>query len=283
MDGSSAHPEGYKEYKERNTDSRTNEELFLLALNDDDEIAWEAITELQRRGNRDIFEQAHQFCISSETKKRRVGADILGQLGLLERPFHEEIFVVLLAMLQQEQESEVLKSVAVALGHRNDPRAIKALARLKHHPDEAVRFGMVFGLMGYEDELAIQTLIECSTDIDVDVRDWATFALGSQIELDTLAIREALLARLNDTDENTRSEAIVGLAQRGDPHMVEPLIADLEQGWISNAALEAAAEIGDPRLYPILQQLQLTWADDNDEWLYKRLLEAIESCRPVQK
>jgi HEAT repeat protein len=52
-------------------------------------------------------------------------------------------------------------------------------------------------------------------DTAPEVRDWATFALGTQIDLDTSEIRDALAARLNDPDEVTRAEAATGLSRRG--------------------------------------------------------------------
>lgn len=155
------------------------------------------------------------------------------------------------------------------------------MVRFKHHADEGVRFGVVMGLLTLEDELAVQTLIELSTDADADVRDWATFGLGSQIELDTPAIREALVARLSDEDEDTRGEAMVGLARRHDSRMVAPLLTDLEHGYSGSLTLEAATEIADPLLYPALLALQTTWEGDRDNWLYHQLEEAIEACRPI--
>src|SRR5581483_9093861 len=222
------HQEGY-------ADTRTNEELLHVALTEaDEEVVREAIMEMHMRGGRDVFEHACRLCASPEARERRVGADILGQLGTPNHTFPEETLSILLSMLEQEQEPKVLNSIAVALGHRHDPQAIEPLARLKNHQDEGVRFGVVFGLMGHEDALAIQTLMELSTDTDVDVRDWATFGLGSQIEADTPAIREVLAARLTDEDENVRGEAIVGLARRHDRRMVEPLLTDLEAGWFGS-------------------------------------------------
>ena len=49
------------------------------------------------------------------------------------------------------------------------------------------------------------------------VRDWATFALGTLAEADAEELRDALAARLDDPDEDTRLEAVHGLAVRGDP------------------------------------------------------------------
>ena len=146
---------------EQYTDIRTKKELFHVSLNRTDEDAsYLAISELQLRGTLDVFEHAHQLCTSSDTYERRVGADILGQLGTPDPKFHEETLAILLGMLEQEREPEVLKSIGIALGHRHDPRAIEPLVRLKKHPDEDVREGVVFGLLDHEDELAIQTLIE---------------------------------------------------------------------------------------------------------------------------
>lgn len=268
-------------HQERHADTRTNEELLHAALAEaDDEVSWRAIMELHLRGGRDVFERACLLCASPEGRERRVGADILGQLGTPTYAFPEETLAVLLGMLEREQEPDVLRSIAVALGHRHVPCAVEPLVRLKQNPDARVRFGVVFGLLGHEDTLAIQALLELSTDSDTEVRDWATFGLGSQIEADTPDIREALVARLSDEDENVRGEATLGLARRHDRRMVEPLLADLEAGWFGSLSTTAAAEIGDPRLYPALVRLREDWEGDRDDWRYRGLETAIDQCRP---
>ena len=62
----------------------------------------------------------------------------------------------------------------------------------------------------------LAALIALSADPEAAVRDWATFALGTLAEQDSPALRDALAARLDDPDEDTRLEAIHGLALRGD-------------------------------------------------------------------
>jgi HEAT repeat protein len=107
--------------------------------------------------------------------------------------------------------------------------------------------------------LAVHTLIELSRDQDELVRDWATFGLGSQIETDTAPIREALFARLSDADEIVRGEALVGLARRRDERAIEPLIQELQRypaEKIGDFAIEAAEEMADARLLPILTRLK---------------------------
>ncbi len=73
----------------------------------------------------------------------------------------------------------MLQSIGAAFGHLNDPRCIPALHRLRDHPDEDVRHSVVYGLLGHDDDLAVDTLVELSSDPDEDVRDWATFGLGN--------------------------------------------------------------------------------------------------------
>ena len=275
-------------------DPRSIEALFrdaLIEMDDEvlagEDIAWTAISALHFRGGRDVFERACKLCASEDIHERRVGVDILAQLGVKSWPepyeyaFPEETIALLLDMLEQEQEPEMLHSIAVALGYRKDPRAVAPLARLKNHSSDLVRFGVVHGLIGREDDLAIQTLIDLTTDTDTDVRDWATFALGSQIETDTPAIRAALVARLTDENDVVRGEAMVGLARRHDSRMVEPLLAELAElrkSWPGDLLLEAAAEIGDARLYPILVRIREEWDGDEDDWRLRGLDEAIEKC-----
>ncbi|MGL6341154.1 MAG: HEAT repeat domain-containing protein, partial [Waterburya sp.] len=108
---------------------------------------------------------------------------------------------------------------------------------------------------------------------------WATFGLGSQIDTDTPAIRQALWQRLinekTDQDETYEiyGEALVGLAIRKDERVIEFLLKEFNSGCVGYLALEAAEEIGDSRLYSALVNLRTWLTKDRD------LLEsAIASC-----
>src|SRR5205807_6775221 len=131
---------------------------------EDEEAAWQPVVVLHYRGTREIFEIARNLCESQIPKGRKLGVDILGQLGTPERPFKDESLPILFALIENEQDTEVLSSVGVSLGHINDARVIKPLIKLKNHPSADVRFGVVHGLLGQEDDLAIKTLIELSKD-----------------------------------------------------------------------------------------------------------------------
>jgi HEAT repeat protein len=82
--------------------------------------------------------------------------------------------------------------------------------------------------MGHDEPLAIQSLIELTKDEDARVRDWATFALGQQVDADTPSLRDALIERLTDSDDDARGEALIGLARRGDRRLIPALIDELE-------------------------------------------------------
>jgi len=291
-----------KKHQSGVSDRRSTDELIAAALAEivaadaegDDPEQWKpmtALNALQTRGGQDVFARAKALCQSSEPIERRLGASILGQLGaprpasLATAPFYAESVAILLEMLAREKNAATLGDIAIALGHRHDPRAIPLLIGLRDHPDAGVRFGVVFGLMAYEDADAIKALIALSADEDDDVRDWATFALGSQIETDTPAIREALAARLTDANETVRGEALVGLARRHDPRVNKPLLSELTDllttppdEW-GTLPFEAAEESGDPRFHAILMRLAAAWDATTipHDWRYKGLRAAIQA------
>ena len=201
------------------SDPRPVEELISSALSEPDEehTYWDAVVALHWRGTREVFDRTSQLCQSLCPMERRLGADILGQLGCPDRSFPKECPQILLGMLEREEDHRVLDAILVALSHHRAPEAIGPASRFRHHADPEVRLGVVFALMGYENQEAHGVLIELTRDADAQVRDWATFALGTQCETDTPAIRDALADRLADTDDETRCEALVGLARRGGP------------------------------------------------------------------
>ncbi|OYV95779.1 MAG: hypothetical protein B7Z73_01935 [Planctomycetia bacterium 21-64-5] len=106
----------------------------------------------------------------------------------------------------------------------------------------------MLALTGHEEQAAIECLIRLSRDSDSDVRDWATFGLGSQCDLDTPQIRDALAARLDDTDDDTRHEAIVGLARRQDRRAIAAVGRELSSDCVSSLVLEAADLLGLPHV-----------------------------------
>ena len=258
-------------------------ELIKLALAVEEPWEYGYIPVLQRRGSKEVLLAAQKLCLSSEIAQRKLGVDILGQLGSPKRTFLNQRLTALLKLLETEANEQVLHSIGVALGHLNDYRAVKPLIRFKNHPDADVRYGVVIGLLTQESSFAIETLIELSTDEDVDVRNWATFGLGAQIDLDTTEIRAALWQRLikEDTqDSDTQEiygEALVGLAKRKDTRIIPFILKELEGNTVSVLALEAAEEIGNVKLYPALIELRKQW--DRKEYISDILDDAIASCK----
>ncbi|MFQ4142812.1 HEAT repeat domain-containing protein [Chlorogloeopsis sp. ULAP02] len=270
--------------EEQHNDPRSTEELIQIALAQENEYTFRDIVSiLHFRGSLEVFEAASRLCKSQNPKERELGVDILGQLGIPKRSFPYESVNILLQLLEKEEDTEVLGAIGVALGHLKDSRGIQPLVKLKNHASANVRFGVVFGLLSQTDELAINTLIDLSADEDADVRNWATFGLGSMIEINSPAIRDALFKRLIDekneteTESEIRGEALLGLAIRRDERVVNLLIEELTSKWVGKLAVEAAKEVGDSRLYTVLIRLKEWWNVDNN-----LLKEAIENCKPEE-
>ena len=215
-----------------------------LAADADSDRRRRAIDRLQRRHDHETFDAALALCRSGEPRRRVLGIEILAQFGYVEdeseRPFRERTIRSLLELAETERSVPVLRAIGTAFGHLHDARAIDLLVRLAGNRSEVIRLGAVEGLLGHDDDRAVDALVTLSTDSDTSVRDWATFGLGSMIARDTLQVRDALMARSADADPDTRGEALVGLAARGDQRAIEPLLRELEEyeGTLLDEALE---------------------------------------------
>ena len=253
-------------------DPRSTADLISAALTAaDEDAAWDIICVLQHRGTGEVLDATRRLCASECPRERELAADILGQSRVRDKTQHEESVRLLIGLLETEQDLDVVWSALCAVGHRGDPLAIPAVLRWKDHPDPEIRLGVVFALVGLTDVSAVNALIELSGDQDTDVRDWATFELGSQIDIDTPSIRDALVRRLTDADETVRGEAIVGLARRKDERVLPLLLEELERDEVSDLALDAAAETGDPSLLPALLRLKERTQDAPGIWLQSAL------------
>jgi hypothetical protein len=237
------------------------EEALRAGAAGDEDRRWELISHLHLHGGRTALEAATRLSDHREPARRALAADVLGQLGAapgrsaVRGPFRESSLALLLAMAQNETDPDVLSSITVGFGHLGDERSLAPLIRLHTHPDPQVRYGVAFGLLGRPEAAALDTLITLSADEDARVRDWSTFGLARQTDRDFPRLRDALADRLHDDDDDTRLEAVHGLATRGDERVVQPLLDILDSssepsdpGMVSEALCAIAAATADPRL-----------------------------------
>lgn len=235
----------------------TDEKLFFrLVNNKSDKTYWDNIRELRSRPNTNVFKTCIKLTKSSNPKERIIGLDTLAQLGLPPRPFYKESKKIFFDILRKEKNPKVLCSSLYAIGHNNgklEPDEIEALVSFKQNADEGVREGLVHALLSVDNKLAVNTLIDLTTDKISSIRDWATFGIGTQIERDNKSIREALWARIKDKHQDTKLEAVVGLAKRKDQRVKEIIKAELFNGEHGTLLFDAIDELKDKDFLPLLK------------------------------
>lgn len=161
------------------------------------------IAELHRRGSRLEFELARDL-IEEGGVATLVACNVLAQLGTRERrpdgawPFRDES-VPLVAPLLDHENADIRAAAVSALGWLGMEGVESRVLALAEDSSEDVRFSVACALQARDDDESLRTLVRLSADPDDDVRDWATFGLGSQTERDEPWIRDALVARLDDS------------------------------------------------------------------------------------
>jgi hypothetical protein len=267
--------------KERPTSALLADAVALSRQDPESDERWEHVHELRSRGEDEIFETAREWCGSDDVLKRQLAADILAQLGrqtqnggVWIRPF-TYLTIPLLENLLDDPDPRVISSAVYALGHHHAGGSILRKTSLVSHPSARVREAVAFAVGGETTGFAaVETLIKLSEDLEDDVRDWATFSLGSG--MDSPEIRDALCRRLTDPHFDTRSEALIGLARLKDDRVIPALKGEFESNDVGILAIEAACEIGSPELFEALLELRSWWDVDAE-----LLEEAIEKCRPT--
>ncbi|MBM3963917.1 MAG: hypothetical protein FJ308_02465 [Planctomycetes bacterium] len=247
------------------------------------DTTWDHVFSLRKIGTPSVLEKALAWCTDSDPYRRSLGASVLAQLG--NSPFSQgrmlypdEATAMIRSMIRTERDHEVITSLISAVYFREMPEGVPWLIDLAQHPSEDIRWRVAWALPipnvrdPETDRSSIDTLLRLIVDPEPLVRDWSTFSL-SMTEDDTPQIREALLARLNDSDFHTRSEAAVGLAKRKELRGIEPLVNHLKSDRVGELFVEAAEMYANPDLKSALISLQTWWDVDPD------LLErAITAC-----
>jgi HEAT repeat protein len=200
---------------------------------------WALVGAVRRRGSQTVFDQASAWCLAPDPALRRLGANILGQLGQPEGHPFAAVSTPLLERLLTDADDSVVSCALVALGHL-DTGDNDHICRLASSDSNRVRHSVAWCLGRRDDAQARATLIALSRDTDPDVRDWATFGFGSLSDVDSPEIRQALVDRLDDSDADTRAEAMVGLAARSDTRADAVVAAALSDPAAGSLVQEAA-------------------------------------------
>ncbi|MEV2272201.1 ankyrin repeat domain-containing protein [Nonomuraea africana] len=221
-----------------------------LAHRDTDEDAetwWIVADTLGKRADEETYEALSRLCVSEDAREREFGVDAIAQFGVTpdgEKPYRERTLPLLQKMATAEGNPQVLRSVLAALGHQGDPRALPQVLDIIGRPGHTRTMTDAIALadvLPQDHAEGLALLIEMTEDPDEEVRDWATAGLAN-LDADTPGIREALAARLSDTDLHTVAEAAHGLATRKDERAragIERVLAGSADDYARELADEA--------------------------------------------
>jgi len=132
--------------------------------------------------------------------------------------------------------------------------------------------------MPHDTPVVVDALAKLTRDEDRDVRDWATFVLGRQLESDSETLRAALRERVQDSDPEVRGEALLGLPRRRDVSIAPAVQRELEGEFHGDWAVEAAGLLRDPRFLPALRELSERLAAKDAVYFLGSVQDAIAAC-----
>ena len=213
--------------------------------------------------------------------------DQLGHcFGPFSRPFYEQRINRFFELLTSEHNPEIIYYVLIAIGHNNDQLSkmqIDKICSFSTSANKEVRYSTVHALLAVDNVNAINTLIKLTGDAVDYIRDWATFGIGTQCHRNNKSIREALWNRINDKHQEAKYEAIVGLAIRKDPRIIEVIARELQTKEYDSLLFDAIIAINDKQFLPVLElHLNESSADDtiNPDWI-RSLIECIEELKKL--
>jgi hypothetical protein len=203
----------------------------------------------------------------------------LAHLGAVhDHPWKDQSIPIAISAADHDN-AELAAAAIAALGHLGDERGLDAILGRVADPSIEVRRAVVWAITEPAGDppvpRAVDAVIALMDDEDDFVRDWATFVLGTQFNVDSSTIRQALWKRLDDADPEVRGEALVGLARRHAPGVVDSVERELAGDSCGRLVFEAAGLLKDQRLLDVLASWCRSRPDDPD------VVSAYRECDPA--
>ena len=270
-----------KEYGLYNQCKKLNDdELFRLL---DDHNSLKRISSarvLQLRGGQDAVRLVIEFCSDKNYIRRDIGAFILGQIKICKK-CEDNVFNILNNMALNDKSACVRATAIESTAQRckknpiYSPKIVEQSQITAFDKSTNVRRATAFAISVINDKATIPLLINLLKDPNGDVRNWAAFAININ-KYDNSDIRDCFVEMLQDKNEEVRIEAIIGLSYRKDKRVanyrsfyrkdkrvLSVLCDELKKNTVYDDIIEAAGELGDKTLLPVLDTMLYKF-DDNE-------------------
>jgi hypothetical protein len=280
--------------------SWSDEKLITRALSaKTNKTHWDNVSELRQRASASLYARCLELVSSDHPIEHETGLHILSYFYQIKKskrnkggsytvkfPYRKELYTLFWKMIAEETDKDCIASILIGIAHysiRHTAKEIDLYLSFLSYEAEEIRFAVVMALSCIEDMKAIRGLIILSRDKISCIRDWATFSIGTQSNLDNDEIRKALYARCTDRHHDTRMEAISGLAKRKDEG-VKPYL-EKEFSACTVYVLNSIEELNAVEYLPRLESLLKETENDQDtnQYWFNCLKKCIESLRCGQQ
>lgn len=114
---------------------------------------WNQIFELRKFVNEKIISECFQRIDSDDLKYKKIGIDILSQLGANRKNFIKQLFERFFLIFETSENEKLIYTGLIALGHNNKflkTKHFKVLQKFKNSKSSKIRYALTFSLLGIE-------------------------------------------------------------------------------------------------------------------------------------
>jgi HEAT repeat protein len=251
-------------------DTLDDDGLFALIFEANYSLRTAAAIRIMYRGGEHNYMRAYELCFHKNFKLREIGAFILGEVIWTSSEVERDIRRLLQRLALEDTSSRVRARAVASLGmrcscfHKICRPLVNIFSSVINDRSPLVRSALAAIILYVPSKKIIPLAEQLLMDEDQNVRHWAAFSTGVR-KWDTQIIRDSLISMLDDSLQEGREEAIYTLSVLGDKRVLPALKSELEKNFKVFRMLEAAANLGEPELVPLLKKIVSSYKGDGDE------------------